>query len=109
MPTVATLALSLFISMAFSSYPPIPFRGELVPAGYRDSLAGVVRGELDTLEVIRGRLDRKDRSLDSLFARWPDDGYYLNEKRKVARFRETADSLRAVLEGELEGLGHDID
>lgn len=104
MPTICTLALSILIYIAFPTYPPIPFRGELVPAGFRDSLASVVRAELDSLEVIRGRLDRKDRSLDSLFARWPDDGYYLNEKRKVARFRETADSLETGLQAELEGL-----
>ena len=104
MPTIATLALSILIYITFPSYPPIPFRGGLVPSGYPDSLTGVVRAEIRHIEEEIKKAEEISTWADTFMRGVGDEQYWQEKAARDRGRREWADSVLRAKGRELEGL-----
>lgn len=103
MPSLTVLIYWIIFPLLFP-YQAITFRGQEFPANRADSLAGVVRAEIQHINQEVEEAEDTARWLDTIMAGAGDARYW---KEKAARWdarRAWADSVILVKELELDGL-----
>lgn len=103
MPTLTIALYWLLFPLLFPAQA-LTFRGEVFPANRADSLAGVVRQEIATLEQAQDSMEYYMEKWEKEYGDDPRNYWYLEKKAKAEEFRPRLDSMLRVLRGELEGL-----